>query len=122
LTIPTEQNPWWSWPTRADVTRGVDRYVRFLQHQGDVNRKIAISWVAAVTPTPRAVHSGARGPEQPTAGAGDTVVLAAGEAITSDPVEHEPTKPLAEQNLERNDLFDNLIDNLIDADILDTSR
>jgi len=122
MTITTEQNTWWPWPTPANITRGVERYVGFLQHQGHVNRKIAISWVAAVALTPRAVHNETRGLQHPTSADGDPVAERSGADMTSDPVEHKPTRPLAEQNLERNDLFDNLIDNLIDADILATAR
>ena len=68
MTVTTEQTPGWPWPTRANVTHGVERYFQFLQLQGDFNRQLAISWVAAVVPTSRAVRGQTQGTRHPTAG------------------------------------------------------
>jgi len=109
MTGTAEQTPGWPWPTRADVTRGAERYFQFLQRQVDLNQQIASSWVAAVATTSRATH---RDPVAEHAHAGKDT--------PPDVAEHEPTEPLAEHNLERNDLFDSLVDGLIDADIMAT--
>jgi len=124
MTVITEQSAGWPWPTGVTVTRGVERYFQFLQRQGDFNRKLAISWVAAMAPTPRAIRRQTPGIERATASHRDLVAghADAGEDMTSDLVEHEPTDRLAEQNLRRNDLFDSLVDSLLDADILATIR
>ena len=123
MTVTTEQTPGWPWPTRANVTHGVERYFQFLQRQGDFNRQLAISWVAAVVPTSRAVRGQTQGTRHPTAVDRDLAEHAhTGEDMTADPAEHEPTERLAEQNLRRNELFDSLFDGLIDADILATTR
>jgi len=109
MTGTTEQTPGWPWPTRANVTRGAERYFQFLQRQVDLNQQIADSWVAAVATTSRAVHR-------------DPVAEHAhdGKDTGPDIAEHEPTEPSAEHSLARNDLFDSLVDGLIDADILAT--
>ena len=122
MNVTTEQTPGWPWPTLANVTRGAERYFQFLQRQLDLNQQIAISWVAAVAPTSRAVHSQTRATQHPAAVHRDPAAehADAGEDMPSDLAEHEPTEPSAEQNLERNDLFDSVIDGLIDADILAT--
>ena len=123
MTVTTEQTPGWPWPTRANVTHGVERYFHFLQLQGDYNRQLAISWVAAVVPTSRAVRGQTQGTRHPTAVDRDLAAHAhTGEDMTADPAEHGPTERLAEQNLRRNELFDSLFDGLIDADILATTR
>ena len=122
MTVTTEQTPGWPWPIQANVTRGAERYFQFLQHQVDLNQQIAISWVAAVAPTSCAVHSQTRGTRHPAAVHRDPIAehADAGEDMPSHLAENEPTEPSAEQNLERNDLFDSVIDGLIDADILAT--
>jgi hypothetical protein len=122
MTVPTEQTLGWLWPTRANVTSGAERYFQFLQRQVDLNQQIANSWVAAVAPTSRAVHSQTRGTRHPPAVHRDPVAehADAGDDMSSHLAEHEPTEPSTGQNLERNDLFDSVIDGLIDADILAT--
>jgi hypothetical protein len=121
MTVTNEQTLGWPWPTRADVTRGVERYFQFLQRQGDFNRQLAIGWLVAVPRMSRPVRGQTQGTRHPTAGHRDVVAEHghhAGDDRTSDPGEHEPTERSAEQNLRRNDLFDSVIDGLIDADIL----
>jgi hypothetical protein len=124
MSITTEKAPWWLWPTRAYVTCGVERYFLFLQYQGDFHRKVASSWVAAVARhhVPSTPEPGASGTPQPPPGDSVAGHTHAGEGLTSDPAEQETTNPLAELQLERNDLFENLIDGLIDEDILATTR
>ncbi len=124
MTVTTAQTPGWPWPTPANVTRSVERYFQFLQRQGDFNRQLAISWVAAVAPTSRAVRGQTQGTRHPTAGHRDLVAAHAhaGEDMTSDPAGHEPTARLAEQELRMNHLFDSMIDGLIGIDILATTR
>ena len=123
MTVTTEQTPGWPWPTRANFTRDVERYFQFLQRQGDVNRQLAISWVAAVVPTSAPSAAKPRAPGIPRAATRDRAEPAlAGQDKTADPAGHESTERLAEQNVRRNELFDSLFDGLIDADILATTR
>jgi hypothetical protein len=123
MTVTTEHTPGWPWPTRADVTHGVERYFQFLQLQGDYNRQLAISWVAAVVPTSLAVRGHTQSTRHPTAGHRDLAEHAqAGVDMIADPAGHEPTERAAGQNLRRNELFDSLFDGLIDADILAATR
>ena len=101
----------------------MERHFQFLQLEGDVNRQLAINWVAVVVPTSRAVRGQSQGTRQPTAGRRDLAVHAqAEEDVTADPTEHGPTEWPAEQTLRRNELFDSVFDGLIDADILATTR
>ena len=124
MTVTTEQTPGWPWPTRANVTRGVERYFQFLQRQGDFDRLLASSWVAAVASTSRAVRGRTQGTRHPTVGQRGLVAehAYAGDEVTSDPASAESTDRSAEQYLRRNDLFDSLLHGLIDADILVTTR
>ena len=124
MTVTTEQTPGWPWPTRANVTRGVERYFQFLQRQGDFDRQLASSWVAAVASTSRAVGSRTQGTRHPTVGHRDLVAehAHAGDEVTSDPAAAELTELSAEQNLRRNDLFDSLLHGLIDTDIVVSTR
>ena len=87
MTVTTEQTPGWPWPTRGNVTRGVERYFQFLQRQGDLDRLLASSWVAAVASTSRAVRGRTQGTRYPTVGQRGLVAEHAhdGEDKTSDP-------------------------------------
>ena len=124
MTVTTEQTPGWPWPTRANVTRSVERYFQFLQRQGDYNRQLARNWVAEMASTSRAVGSRTQGTRHPPVGHRDLVAEHpdAGDEVTSDPAAAESTELSAEQNLRRNDLFDSLLHSLIEADILVTTR
>ena len=95
----------------------------FLHRQGDFDRLLASSWVAAVASTSRAVCR-TQGTRHPTVGHRGLVAehAHAGDEVTSDPASAESTELSAEQNLRRNDLFDSLLHGLIDADILVTTQ
>jgi hypothetical protein len=126
MTVTTEQTPVWPWPTPADLTRSLERYLQFLQRQGDINRELAISWVAAVTavaPTSRAIRNQTQGTRHPMAEHRDLVAepAHARDDMTSDQAEAAPAERSVEQNLRRNDLFDGVIDGLINADIMATT-
>lgn len=123
MTVTTEQTPGWPWPTPANFTRDVERYFQLLQRQGDVNRQLAISWVAAVVPTSASSAAKPRAPGIPRVATRDRAEPAlAGQDKTADPAGQESTKRLVELNARRNELFDSLFDGLIDADILATTR
>jgi hypothetical protein len=93
--------------------------LQFLQQRAKINRQVALGWtaaVAAVTPAPGAVLVQDLSVENPMAEHRDAKKGA--ERSTADPSGTvEPTLPSDERDRMRNDLFDGIVDGLIDADI-----
>lgn len=122
MAVTTEQTHVWPWPAAPAVMPGVERYWQFLQRRAEINRQVALGWAAAVAAAaavPGAVPVQALGVEKPAAGrrvAEGAAERSPGErAATVEPtVLHDGPDRL------RNDLFDGIVDGLIDADIKDT--
>lgn len=122
MAVTTGHTYLWPWPAGPAVTPGVERYWQLLQRQAEINRQVALGWtaavaaVAAVTPAPGAVLVQDLGVEMSAAGHRDAERAA--ERSPADPSGTVgPTVLSDERDRVRNDLFDGIVDGLIDADI-----
>jgi hypothetical protein len=118
MAVTTEQNQLSPWLIAPAVRLGVEHYFRFLQRQAEINRQVALSWataVAVVAPIPGAVLARALSVENPVIGQTHRVAEGATELMTTDPA--GKGERADGRDLRINELFDDIVDGLIDADI-----